>query len=451
MGKRVRMIWEFVVSHILPLFKYLILVLTLYLSIERILLWTMLDAFIYSSLNHLLGVHTPALEAVTINRLAITHWLAIFTVIGSLILLTTNKYFRRFKFWLASIPFLGIMIVSGISRYWSVNISLTDYRLLAFSAVALGSFYIGLEFDKKRLISLLEVFAGVIILGCLFEVYRHPNVAIMSLEIQGANPGAWLGLFWWNIYLGEVMVFDAILFLFQVSQFKNQPWIVTCLSIIFYGLSLLILIKSRSATETIALLGAHVIFLLVIVYLKWGRLLKPVHWWSLLAVFICALLAAWFGRGALLHLVGKSSNFTGRIPLWIELTNIIRQRPFTGYGFGGAIWRTQTYRDVIWAVITWRPPHAHNGFIEAFLDTGLFGFLFWLLFLVQIAWLSIQNFFRTRTLAAGLFLIFLVEIVISNIADAQLGSYETFAWFLLVTLFTVLLGGRLEKQLHQDG
>jgi exopolysaccharide production protein ExoQ len=272
----------------------------------------------------------------------------------------------------------------------------------------------------------------------------------MSSEIQGANPGAWLGLFWWNIYLGEVMVFAAILFLFQVSRFKNQSWIVTCLSIIFYGLSLLILIKSRSTTETIALLGAHVIFLLVIVYLKWGHLLKPVHWWTFLAVFIFALLAAWFGRGALLGFVGKSPDFTGRIPLWIELTTFIRQRPFTGYGFGGAIWRNQTYQDMIWSVITWRPPHAHNGFVETFLDTGFFGFLFWLLFLGQVAWLSIRNFIRAHTQAAGIFLAFLVEIVISNLADAQMGSYETFAWFLLVTLFTILLGGRLERQLQKS-
>lgn len=117
-----------------------------------------------------------------------------------------------------------------------------------------------------------------------------------------------------------------------------------------------------------------------------------------------------------------------------------------GYGFGDAFWKNPAYRDNVWAVAGWRPPFAHNGYIEALLDTGILGLAIWVIFLIQVVFLSGRYFLQERNLPALIFIIWVVEVMVANLADNQLGSYEDFTWLMLMLAFAYTLKQVLEQK-----
>jgi O-antigen ligase len=165
----------------------------------------------------------------------------------------------------------------------------------------------------------------------------------------------------------------------------------------------------------------------------------------LAAVSIVLLAAAWFGRGFLLGLIGRNESLTGRIPLWEAIFPFIQKRFWLGYGFGEAFWKNDIYTQVVWKAIIWEAPYAHNGFIEAFLDTGIVGLVAWILFILQVSYLSVRYFLSEHASPAVIFSAWMAFIVVSNIADNMLGSYEYFTVFLLAIAFAFLIRGEIDK------
>jgi O-antigen ligase len=71
--------------------------------------------------------------------------------------------------------------------------------------------------------------------------------------------------------------------------------------------------------------------------------------------------------------LGKSVTLSGRLQLWALCVVMALQKPWLGYGFS-AFWlgmHGPSYR--IWLAMGVEMPHAHNGFIQIWLDLGLAG------------------------------------------------------------------------------
>jgi O-antigen ligase len=303
--------------------------------------------------------------------------------------------------------------------------------------------YIGLECKKSTIVWLFEAFSILILLGDLWAVYRQPAFAIMT---GPGVAGAWSGLFWWKAYTGEITAFAAIMFLFRWLNFRKNRWFITVYGLVFYLLAIFLLIKAESATELLALMAAHCIAALALAYIKWGHNLKPQHWWTIGGVSLVLLAAAWFERGALLGLIGRNESLTGRVPLWEAIFPFIQKRFWLGYGFGEAFWKNDSLAQIVRTALSWNVPHAHNGFIEAMLDTGIVGLVIWLAFIIQVCYFSVRYLFRELTIPAGIFLAWMAFIVVSNLADNMLASYEYFTLFLLTIMFAFLIRGEIDKK-----
>lgn len=137
-----------------------------------------------------------------------------------------------------------------------------------------------------------------------------------------------------------------------------------------------LLTRSRTA------LAALVLALLVLHVTKPGaRRLS----WALALVLIIAsagLMAGLFGpevddQIASTLLLGRNEevgSFTGRAPLWAELSAFAMQRPLTGFGYG-AFWGPERAEIVAEAlhVEGWSIPHAHSSYLDALLTLGVVG------------------------------------------------------------------------------
>jgi len=420
--------------------SYIILIFVLWITIERLLMWNIFDPFINNTIHILLGFFGFLRVQYQIDQEGITVWMSRFVIVVSAILLVfKNRYIRFREFWLSCLPFLALLTIAGISRFWSVQSGYTNGRYLYFAAVALGGFYIGLDSKKSTIRWIFEAFAALVVVGCVLMVAVRPIFAINSRN-------DWIGLFGWKMPPGTFMGFAAILFLFRLIDIKKEHWFVRIYSFVFYVASMFMLVRSQSTTELIAVLAVHVLVVLGLLYLKWGHLLKPFHWWIVGATCVIVLLFLWFGRGIWLGFLGKDSEFTGRFRLWATLIPYIKQRLFLGYGFGEAFWKNIQYYQPVWAVITWDPVFAHNGYIEALIDTGIVGLGLWIIFLVQVVYYSISYFLHGRNISTFLFFAWFVFVAVANIANNHLGSYETLTWLLLVVTFASLLKDRLEQK-----
>ncbi len=364
-------------------------------------------------------------------------WLFIFIprllrISSIVIMVVINKTIRQREFWLASIPLIGVMLITWLSRYWSVVKLFSESRFLYFSAVVVAGLYIGLEFKLVKISRLFEIFFILMILGTLYAVLMKPVNAIMG----DPHPGSWRGLFWWKSYLGEMSGFAAVLFLYRWADFRKNRWFVTIYAFVFYLISVYILYKSDSVTQMLALITVHLVLLLMLAYSKWGQRVTPRHWWILAAVFTLSLFIAFLGKDQIFGLFGRESTLTGRLPLWNALVPYIQERFFLGYGFGEAFWKYEVYQQAVTQAAGWDAPFAHNGFIEALIDTGFIGLMLWIIFIVQTTILSVGYFLRERSIPSMIFLGWIAYTVIINLADNMLASYENFTVLLLMIAFS---------------
>ncbi len=441
MASKTASIKRFSSGFFLPLVYFIIFAMTLYTTISRILIWTLLNPWINANLQRFLGLFRSSGPQAQIDFGSGLILACQFVIVASVILLGFKyRYFRNRVFWIACLPIILLLIVTGVSRFWSVESGFTRSRYLLFLAAALGGMYVAYQYKLEKLMVVLEAFAALLVVGSLVLILKYPKFTTTL------NGGAWTGILSWKMPAGTLMGFAALAFLFRIARFKQDNWAVRIYGVVFYVLSLFLLVKANSITELLGVIAAHIVLGLAILYLRWGHLLKPVHWWILGAVALVALLGLWFGRGLWLGIFNRSSALTGRIPLWEALIPFINQRLFLGYGFGEAFWKNGAYYLLIWKQFTWNPVFAHNGFIEALLDTGIVGLLLWVLFLIQTGFLSLRYFLRRQTLSALVFFAWFVFVLVANIANNHLGSYETFTWLLLVIAFFFALHQSLDRE-----
>ncbi len=76
----------------------------------------------------------------------------------------------------------------------------------------------------------------------------------------------------------------------------------------------------------------------------------------------------------LTSLVGKDATLTGRVDLWALVLPYGDRRPLLGYGYGAFWIADNPMTQEIWRILnSYQPPHAHNGWIETYLELGLVG------------------------------------------------------------------------------
>ncbi|NEP43870.1 MAG: O-antigen ligase family protein [Okeania sp. SIO2H7] len=140
----------------------------------------------------------------------------------------------------------------------------------------------------------------------------------------------------------------------------------------------------------------------------------------------------------------KDPTLTGRTEFWPQLIEAINKKPLLGYGYHN-FWQPWRGIDNPAANIEtpngFKPPHAHNGFIEIGLDLGYVGLLlFTISFLRSLALGSILL-TKSRPLESSLPIIFLSFLVLQNVTESRLFSIN-FTWFYYI-MFSVKLN-------HQD-
>lgn len=256
---------------------------------------------------------------------------------------------------------LGLWVVA--STVWSLDPGLTARRSAAFALAGLfGVFFIG-RFTPDRQLKVLwramMLLALATVVVCLFL----PQV---GLERSAGHAGDWQGVFTQKNACGRIMVLATAVALGQKRRWQGLASAALFAAIV--GLS-----GSRGAwaVEGLVVLGA----LVVAAASRMDRRLR----WALLTTLCAGLTVCgavvWMFRMQIMESLGRDATLSGRAGIWQAVWQRVQQRPLAGYGYG-AFWRGWTGPSFeVSASVHFLVFHAHNGYLDLWLQTGLVGLM----------------------------------------------------------------------------
>lgn len=212
---------------------------------------------------------------------------------------------------------------------------------------------------------------------------------------------------------------------------------------------------TRSATISLALVAVVVMLAMILVVRRAATGPARGLAYGALAVALVALAGAAFAlRDAFLDLAGKSADLTGRLDIWAAVIGLAEQRPVFGWGWISfwAPW-VEPFDDLVTrnGVIQL---HAHNAWLDVWLQLGIVGLVVFGLLVVTTAlrsWLlatdrvisapGVRGTYSTLSLLAPLLL---TALLVQSFAESRL--LVEGGWMLLVivavTTKTAMLGRR---------
>lgn len=367
-------------------------------------------------------------------------WIGIYGSAFLFAVLRWNRFRWRLGGYLATKDKLLLSLVglALISVLWSAVPEVTLRRSVALLLTTLFGIYLATRFELSEQLRLLFwalIIAAVLSLGVALLVPSY-GITPSSANPWEAEPtgGGWRGIYFSKNTFGRLMALSGVVsLLFAISTSKYRPlnWAV-------FGLSVALLLLAKSATSLLVFLVTIVFFLPLYRGLRW-RYTLAVPFFSVMILGGGFAMVWYLGNAeTVLTALGKDPTLTGRTSLWSSLLEVIKLRPWFGYGYEG-FW--QSYGEQ-WSVsyTGWQAGHAHNGFLELGLGLGLFGLLLFALgffgaFLRAVSWT--QTIDAQQTIWPLLYLTF---FLLSNLSYTTLLQQNSLWWVLYVatTLSTFL-------------
>ena len=223
-----------------------------------------------------------------------------------------------------------------------------------------------------------------------------------------------------------------------------------------FGLATVLVLDRRRTTRWLTVAGIGVLLagslsatgvsgaLLVMAGWGWSRLLVRARPVDVLPAFVTASLAAAALAGiavaanvsSILGVYDKSVDLTGRTPIWSAVLGAIRERPFTGYGWGGIlrIERPSPRTLEIWREVGYPVPHPHSGVLDVVVQLGWIGLALYVVVIGLTVVLAVSVARRRADLATWVLLVLAAMVVMSISENVLLGP-----WLLVVIVIRSVL------------
>lgn len=142
------------------------------------------------------------------------------------------------------------------------------------------------------------------------------------------------------------------------------------------------------------------------------------------------------GSYGLDDIVGDVS-ISGRTVIWEKTISIAREQNILGYGFGTF---SSHYFDSVWGV--YRPPHAHNSFVNAYFESGIVGLVLLMFTLATHIWRTMRSNRHPNMYSITMFLFLLT--LFSSLTGVTYGGKQS----VLYACLLLFLFNRPEEYFH---
>lgn len=331
-----------------------------------------------------------------------------------------------------------LVILAILSILWSSNPTRTLNGCVALIGTTAFGVYLATRYSLKQQLQLLGWTFGIAVVLSLFFVIALPKYGIMS----GVHSGAWRGIYTHKNSLGKVMVISASVFLLLATEAQKYRFILWN----SFGFSAMLVLLSTSKTSLLNLLIMMATFILCQIFRFQIKIIIVIIL-NLILIGTCLSIAIISNANFLVGLLGKDLTFTGRIPLWSAVLDLIARNPWLGYGYN-ALWDNWNSESAyIWWTISWQAPNAHNGFLDLPLALGLLGFSIFILGLIFNLLKSIIQIRYNKTTESFWAIMFMSYFILANLAETSLMQPNNIFWILFVQVVFSLV--RTNKIAHK--
>ncbi|MEY2857616.1 MAG: hypothetical protein RLZZ74_1928 [Cyanobacteriota bacterium] len=357
-------------------------------------------------------------ESAVLRFAFILIYLITFTLLGFRLPRTVT--YLKTNLWLLFI--IGMVI---FSMSWSSLPDVTFKKAIALIGSSSFALYLASRFNFEEQLKILGWSFGIALFCSYIFALVIPTYGIMP-------SGAWRGIYPHKNGLGESMFISFLTFYFLSISAKQYRTLckICCL------LSVVIILLAQSGT---ALISVMFIF-------TTAQALKLVSFKSKKTVFAILLLLmlialslffVMLNVNTLLNVFDKDITLTGRTPLWSDLWGFIQQKPWLGYGFGTFFSGSHRETAIIWKVHDWIPPHAHNGFIQIWLDIGVIGLAVFSISYFGCLFNALFKYLIAKELKMQWIFLLLLYTVFFNLTEVSFLSQGTLWILSLVAIYSM--------------
>jgi exopolysaccharide production protein ExoQ len=194
-------------------------------------------------------------------------------------------------------------------------------------------------------------------------------------------------------------------------------------------------VLTRSATVTVALLYVIILSLAAFAIRRSpARLKRPISFTTLALTAVAGVLTIKY-RDLIFELLDRSSDATHRADIWYAVVNAAQERP-EGWGYVGywPIWE-EPYKSIVEStgVVA---AHAHNAYLDSWLQLGLIGMVLFLVIMVLLfggTWRLVERASRGDSFIPLSWALLAAALAIQGLTESR--PLVEGGWYLIVALF----------------
>lgn len=370
---------------------------------------------------------------------------------GALIfLLFLMGRWNRFAFVLTrDLALLLLIVIAVASVLWSAAPDYTLDETKALIRTSLFGVYLATRYTPREQMNL---FSWTIGLAAVCSVIAAVVLPSYGMHLSGEHAGLWRGIYAHKQYLGRMMVLGFMpLLLIATNKGQKYRRIAAICAVLAAALVLL----SGSKTSLVLLTASCLLLPLHKVLTQRYKVRTFLLTISCFLGGVLLLLVISNLETIVVDILGKSLELNSRTDIWNLAIPKGLERPWLGYGYSG-FWTSDASSFIF--QLTWAGDdfsngaqrfHAHNGFIDVFLQVGFVGLFLCVLSFFKALW-------RTITLTMNLpesleffwMFSFLVIIFLFNITETRTFIATNTFWILTIsiTLSTILQCAELRRR-----
>jgi len=322
---------------------------------------------------------------------------------------------------------IGYVLVSIV---WSI----VPQRTLMRSFILLGAVFFAVYLAMRyTLYEQMQFYAWALLLGgvlSMIAAFAFPEVGLGGSKRLAES---WQGIYEHKNFLGRFMTLSAILFWLFAWE-RKRKWFYWSA----FAFSVFVLLHTYSATSWVVLVS---VLGLLPVYrsLRWrDRRAIPVFITGGILIASIAVLLVAFNQDAILQTLGRDPTrdpLNGRTRLWGVVSTQIKKRPLLGYGYR-AFWDEERKEVLeIWRDLGWKIDHAHNGYLEVWIQLGVIGLGMMLLHIFLNFRRGVNLLLRSPDATSSLWVMAcLTFFIITNLTYSTMIGQMTSLWTLYVSL-----------------
>ncbi len=313
------------------------------------------------------------------------------------------------------------------STFWAFDNTASLRRGTAFVLTATFCAYLALRYTPTQLLKLAGWALFVVAVCSVFAVIFFPH---HSIEEFGRKLGSWKGISSINTAFGRFMALGLLV----TWALRRVDWGLRRVDVLVLLLFVVCMFQADAATSKLAVFTGFSSILFI-----WSRSIFNIDLpaKSLIAIMFGAIavmtVPLYFEE--VLDLVGRDATLTNRIFIWRAAFEQGWRNPFFGVGYE-SFWiagnAAQAFYNMFGSGDT-QLGNGHNGYLDAWLELGIFGLAFALALLAQGFNRVFKVLARTDSPFGEFYGGLLVFILIYSIAEKVIFVHSELTWMLFMS------------------